>query len=268
MIAHNDPQPSVTPGHPLFNVDVALAQGARQQAVRLFLEKAEHLVVPPGTDLLGWVLQCLGRTATGRLVEALASHPCFYCNGGYTKCEDCAGHGATDGEGVCLSCLGTGLYPCDFCNASGLVTVTMLHKDFQLATVMVRVRTATAEAEQLLRQSVPQDSPNTWRAGARLLLKLNRLVGAAENGAVAAVESIPRRPANERQLAEIVRTCGHLAGRIDRRVQQILAALSVTDSARGTFYRDLAKGEADRSWLDHPAVRRLQDAADHPIDKR
>jgi hypothetical protein len=253
MIASNSGIPSrYTSVNDLVEVQAALARDVAQEAVRLFLAYASRL--PACAAVLGPLVQCMGRSATGRLIDAIASAPCFYCKDGYTTCEDCAGKGVVDGQRACSICLATGLYPCDFCNASGLVTINLVPSDIRLAVVLVRTLRAKAQAEQLLSESTPERTADAYLTATPLLLKLNRLKGAAESVMIASTESIPRQLTNERHVVQVVHLCRGLAKRIDRRIEQVVALLSADTSCRGTFYRGSLSSRVVGTWLDHPRI--------------
>ncbi|MCE5325894.1 MAG: hypothetical protein LLG01_05720 [Planctomycetaceae bacterium] len=187
------------------------------------------------------------------MIGATASYRCFNCSGGYTACEDCGGKGLVSGE-VCSKCLATGLCPCDFCNASGYIAVNLIPAELRLGVMEIRLKRAMAEAAPLLENPPPHSAAQNWRDRGRLLLKLNRLMGVAENGVTAAAQFIARDDENSHAVDQLVLGCNDLGSKIRQRMRDVLACLSDEQSMRGQFYRALAGHRSTGSWLDHSRI--------------
>lgn len=263
----------------LFTQVVAvLEKGDREEAVRQFLQGASHGLLRDDAPLTQWLTQVAGKERAARVIEALAVHPCFYCQHGYALCEVCGGSRRSTFGGVCDQCLGLGQSFCDFCNGSGWAAIDFVPVGLRRAVVLARVRLAIAKTRTLLDQPLPaadsQDLQQAGHASAALLAALNRSMGVLENALVALKESIPARLVTPETTAKVAEACARAAPLLDARMRQVLQVMArvanrqalnaSTDAARedarraGAFYEHLAQHSFAQTKLEHPFIHRLK----------
>jgi hypothetical protein len=254
----------------------ALDKGAREEAVRLFLQGAAHGLIPEDPHLAQTLAEAIGKEAATRLIEALAVQPCFYCNRGHDVCEACGGSGRSAVFGICDRCLGLGQAFCDFCNGSGWTAIDFVPAGLRRAVVLARVRLAIAKIKGLIEQPLPAadsaDLRQTGHACAALLVALNRNMGVLENAVIALKESIPAAFVTPETTAKVTETCTRAAPLLDKRMRQVLGVMAEVARRQGLnasteegreltrhaagFYERLASDSFGLTKLEHPFVHR------------
>lgn len=249
------------------------------QAVQLFREGQDHGLFPTGTGLPRWLIKTIGREATGKLVDAFAQFPCFYCEKGLERCEACAGHGTIAGGMICEACAGLSVTRCGFCDGSGWITNNVVPPGLRLVVLAERVNRACGHVASLLQKPVPTNASaepaKAAKRCAKELLDLNRQLGVLENAVVASKDLARTHPSSKEKLVKTVGMCCRAAANAQTRVRELVKQMSVCskeqaeaselDSAvreraekGSTFYESLASSKTFAGTaLEHP---RLQQA--------
>lgn len=241
------------------------------------LDGATRGVFPKDVSLAHCLQHVVGKDAAGKLINAIAFEPCFYCEQGHSKCEECGGHGRVTGRIICGSCLGLGQASCDFCNGSGWLTINAVPNDIRLEVVIARVRWAQSAFKELMGKPLPSESSKDLgeAAGscARLLMSLNRVIGALENAVIALNGAIRLGAGQEKVGGEVRGLCGRFGGKVDHHIRLVLqqmAKIARERWARATqeeekraadqrarFYESLVDSAMIRTTLEHPFLRRI-----------
>ncbi|MBN1765474.1 MAG: hypothetical protein JW860_09480 [Sedimentisphaerales bacterium] len=154
------------------------------KAVRLFIEGQEKGILPRGAHIPGWLTESLGQKAAVKIVDAFARMPCFYCQNGLLPCETCEGQGYLYDMKTCDRCIGLGVAQCNFCNATGWVSLDYVPSGLQRTVINKRAKLAMRRIKTLLTQSLLPSHPKndkSFKDYAQLFLDLNRQLGILEN---------------------------------------------------------------------------------------
>lgn len=226
----------------------------------------------------------MGNEVTEKLVGAFAVLPCFYCNKGVIKCEECGGRGYDAVQEPCVECLALGVGRCDFCGGSGWFTIHHVPHAFQYAVMIRRVVVAGKEADAIVAGDVPVLSDSaageTRKSAARSLLQVNRLLGVLENMTVAASQLESGQMAETEAVHKVIRACDSAASKLRERARRLIGILVESSNLevgsasrkanrrfaerRAKFYAALASSENFAGTpLQHPLIFR-EEAAIEP----
>jgi hypothetical protein len=256
--------------------DLERDRGTR--AAKLCRNGQDHGLFPTGNGLRRWLLKSIGKEATGKLVDAFARFPCFYCENGLETCETCNGRGTIADSLICEVCAGLSVTRCGFCDGSGFVTNNVVPPGLRVVVLAERVNRASSRIKTLLDKPVPQDAPTdpvgVAKRCAKQLLDLSRQMGVFENTVVAAKDLAQAHPRSKEKLAKIVGLCCHAAVDARQRIRELAEQMSrcsklqaeapdVDESVRrraergAEFYESLAASETlAGTALEHPYLQR------------
>lgn len=211
------------------------------QAVRLFADGLDHGIVPPGVNLVHWVINAIGKAGTSKLLKAYARHPCFYCKNGVEPCEACKGQGYWQDDTLCETCVTTGVARCDFCNGTGFVTFNAIPADLRLLAAFERVKFAAGRTKVLVDRPAPRPSQSRPHECLKQcvirLIEANRLMGVFEN-AVILVREISAFESGSRSFQlKIMKACRRYAPLAHERIHGILQCMSVCTRIEATIPR-------------------------------
>jgi hypothetical protein len=262
----------------LRNIVDELEHGRRTTAAKHFREGQDHRLFPTGNGLPRWLIKSIGKEATGKLVDAFAQFPCFYCKKGLETCETCDGRGTIAGGIICEACAGLGVIRCSFCDGSGWVTYNVVPPGLRLTVLAERVNRASGEIETLLQKPAPKNaSADPVKAAERCtkqMLDLNRQLGVLENAVVASKDLARTHPSSKQKLAKIAEACCHAAVEAQARVRLLAKQLAVCSTVQAeavdadaavrkrakkgaAFYESLAASETlAGTALEHPFLQR------------
>ena len=208
-----------------------LERGHGTKAAQLFLDGQAHAILPTGKSLPQWLAKTLGKEQTGKLVEAFAKAPCFYCKKGLLPCDGCDGRGLFAGGVICETCAGLGVIRCAFCDGSGWVTGDIVPVGLRFLVVAERAIQAHGRIRVLLRKPVPKSIPGNPAESAKrcafLLLEINRQMGVLENTVMAARNLARMYPGSKRQIAKIVGASCQAAVEARVRIRELLKQMGV-----------------------------------------
>lgn len=230
-------------------------------------------------ELFQLVVSQLGKARAELLIAAFARHTCMGCKRGLLLCEECNGKGVFGKGSICDRCIGLGAANCGFCAGSGWITYNYVPPGIRVPVVTERVKLAARQATEAMAEALPQsdDPPLTRKELARRLLEFNRLMGAFDN----ALEVTRHPPVSSKSAASALKVIREVAlkaaGRIERRIRQLLALLvqdalsrrerADTEAARtiekrrARFYHSLAKSpDFKRTCLRHVYLHRQREA--------
>lgn len=264
----------------------ALRRGDRNEVLRLFLKDQAQSLFPKDQHTLGWLTDTIGKRATTRLVDALATLPCFNCEGGLLECDNCDDGGRLENEFACELCLGLRRIPCDFCGGTGLASVDFIPLGLRLAVFAVRIQNAEKRLQRLLQLPMPS-AQCTLRAFDRrtdFLFALNREVSVLETavGVAGGLVAVPRNLKSRvtRIANEAVRIAKKSEKRLTATVKAMIGAssLSIENHQKGSNAHKLAVArmkylrallDADPrfkgTYLEHPL---LNEAAKKLVQKK
>jgi len=237
----------------------ALKHKRHTEAARRLVEALAH---GPAFELLnsaGWLRKRIGDAGLLQIVRAFAAYPCIGCKNGLEPCAECGGKGAFKSGRICDICLGLGATDCGFCAGSGLITYNFVPTGIRLAVVLERCRLVFKQADALLASKLPSPERSGLSAAtksvAQQLIAANRLLDTLNN-AVGETRAAHAKHSDDTLRNRISSTCLTVAGRLNRRVRELLRAMlelsvqavtSTDDPAkrkalarRATFYKKLA----------------------------
>ncbi len=219
-----------------------LERGRGTRAAQLFRDGQAHDLFPTGNGLARWLIKSIGKEATGKLVDAFAQFPCFYCKRGLEPCEACDGHGAIAGPMICEACAGLGVARCEFCDGSGWVTNNVVPPGLRLIVLAERVNRARSHIETALQKPVPKnvsaDPVKDAKRCAKQILEVNRQMGVFENAVEVSKELLRTHPSSKEKLAKIVGLCCRAAVEAQVRVRELTKQMSVCSKAQAETVDD------------------------------
>ncbi len=235
----------------LDRIKAALSRRKGDEAVRFYEDACAHGLIPVDESALAWLHRTLGKDWTDKLISAYAGLPCFYCNKGAIRCEECKGRGYDEDRTLCAKCLALGIDRCDFCGGSGRFTINHVPQAFQLPMMIRRIVAARKEADALLDVDVPAISDSepgrTRKQAAKNLLQVNRLMGVLENMAVAARQLESRHASERDTIRKALAACEAVAPKLRKRTFQLLGVLARASKLElGTATRTESRRLADR----------------------
>lgn len=257
------------PARPMDAVAAALRDGRDGDAVRLFLRALAVHGVPGDGALLSALREQIGREETERLIGAFAALDCFYCRRGFDPCVQCRGSGqGEDPRLACLSCMGLGATPCDFCGGSGLATYNFMPPGLRAAVAVARTQAAERRlASALARTPEHEADPRKLRAArkalAKQLVELGRDLAIMKNAAQVS-RRIREADAKLRTFtARLFARSSRSAEAAQLRIGRIYRLLSEASErvAGSTRDADTQAFERERAGLFEKEARRFESAA-------
>jgi len=255
-----------------------LERGRGTRAAKVFCNGQDHGLFPTGNGLPRWLLKSIGKEATGKLVDAFARFPCFYCENGLEPCETCNGRGTIADSLICEACAGLSVTRCGFCDGSGFVTNNVVPPGLRVVVLTERTNWASDRIKTLLQKPVPKgastDPVKAAKRCAMQLLDLGRQMGVFENTVVAAKDLAQTHPRSKQKLAKLVGLCCQTAVDAQTRIWELAGQMSmcskvqaeapdVDESVRrraergAAFYESLAASKTlAGTALEHPYLQR------------
>jgi hypothetical protein len=243
------------------------------RATQLFLEGQANSLFPTGKGLPRWLIRTIGKKATGKLVDAFARQPCYFCKKGLVPCDECGGAGHFETR-PCNGCLGMGIARCEFCDGAGWAAIDGVPDSLRPAVVTTRAEVAMANLKDLLDKpaaSSSAESPAVQSTQcANLLLKLNRNIGVLENTVVALGQFQRAQSMPKRKAGHLLKACVKFAIAAGDRVRRTLQCMSESARLEGStakagsprseaafkkaaMYKSLGEsGKYSGTSLDHP----------------
>jgi len=212
----------------------ALSEGNGSEAVRFFRDAVSNKLIVEDEELLNWLRRSMGKVATEKFLTVFSRLPCFYCNRGVLRCEECDGRGHDEDGTLCSECLSLGIDRCGFCGGSGWFTINHVPRALQLQVILRRVLAAGKDADAVLADAVPVVSATQYddakKEAARALLQVNRLLGVLENMAEAARREETERAESAATAQKVVAACLALAQKLEERACELLTVLADASS--------------------------------------
>ena len=274
--AHAEPATAREGGapDPFAEVATALREERDADAVRLFLRVSAVHPLAAHEDMLPALREVLGGKPAERLVLAFATFPCPHCRAGSGPCSNCNGSGrGEDRRFACMTCLGLGVAPCDFCGGSGFETYNSVPAGLRPAVAAVRMEIALGRLERVTRQPLPPEdaAPEQLKSHRKALAK-QVLELARERAILVNVAQLARhlraqdpgrfRGLSARLFGRSSRGASELQGRMAQ-VFLLLARASRGRSAATGHPADTAAFELERAGLFEEEARRLERASHH-----
>jgi hypothetical protein len=210
------------------SVAQALQRNDAGAAAQLLVAAEEAGTLPSQPDLLPALRASVDKPALRGLLDALSRFPCFYCTGGFVRCDTCGGRGLVGRDAVCDECAGLGITSCDFCTGSGWISIKAIPRSLRLLVLVRRIKLALHHSERLLDRPLPTITPDALPAGRKaivqLLVSLERQRAVLEN-ALNAVEQALREPGCPTPTRPMILSAAAAVPRLDRRLEDCLRQL-------------------------------------------